>query len=672
MEESEIIYNNKLMKNKEYEMKTSQLNSTTNSSSSNILDNLISPYRKCELILALLGVKRRNLIELRERIEKLLQLARQDAENDSLNKNFVGSMACAIKCYVTQGGQYNCEIEKEDKCFEKGLQKIMSSLPEKPKCHPTTLLYKMHQPEEVFLENTKFNWKKEYAIPNENDRIKKLEKRLPGLPMTSPTNSQPNTIKKNEKPSFLRKKPSYSFLRNSSSSRTIRSNMSSDISRSSGGGSLLKKSNVPRRNMMLDIEEVNRLAQIQEEEKRLAQKKEEAEKLAAEKEKERKKKEEMARKQKEKEEKERERMEKRQKRQKELEEEKKRKEALKEAKEREAKEKEKRRQEAMVAAKEAKEKEAREKEIRKAKEREAKEKEKRERILQRENSTGSPIKRRIRKKRKTLNDSNGLSINNYDDLNTPSTATSKNQENDFAQISSSVSSENSISGMNSYSNQDQSQNQNSYSNTQYLPQLQQSNQYQSNDNNNNTNDHNININNQKDQNQQQSINYNSEEDNRIRDPEGFSSSYKLQSPTSNSTSSSKRQRQRQQQQPSPLQPPSSQSTQLSSLPPSSQSQQQQQPPLLNNYSAPPTNFSKILGNANQLSPEDRQFIIDFLNGKIVASPNESSRIIPLNVEVYQDHEANLSIREIIEFEMDFKTGTWRKLKKTRKTQLGVK
>jgi len=42
-----------------------------NSTEDNILDNLIGPYRKCELMLALLCIKKRNLVEFREKIEKV-------------------------------------------------------------------------------------------------------------------------------------------------------------------------------------------------------------------------------------------------------------------------------------------------------------------------------------------------------------------------------------------------------------------------------------------------------------------------------------------------------------------------------------------------------------------------------------------------------------------------
>jgi len=42
-----------------------------NSLEDNILDNLIGPYRKTELMLALLCIKKRNLVEFRERIEKV-------------------------------------------------------------------------------------------------------------------------------------------------------------------------------------------------------------------------------------------------------------------------------------------------------------------------------------------------------------------------------------------------------------------------------------------------------------------------------------------------------------------------------------------------------------------------------------------------------------------------
>jgi len=47
-------------------------------------------------------------------------------------------------------------------------------------------------------------------------------------------------------------------------------------------------------------------------------------------------------------------------------------------------------------------------------------------------------------------------------------------------------------------------------------------------------------------------------------------------------------------------------------------------------------------------------------------------VIPLNVETYKDREANLLIKEIIEFEMNFQSGTWRKLKKIKKTLINAK
>ncbi|ORX48687.1 hypothetical protein BCR36DRAFT_293298 [Piromyces finnis] len=77
-------------------------------------------------------------------------------------------------------------------------------------------------------------------------------------------------------------------------------------------------------------------------------------------------------------------------------------------------------------------------------------------------------------------------------------------------------------------------------------------------------------------------------------------------------------------------------------------------------------YANILGDTNQLTMEQRQFIVDFLSGKKV-SENETSKIIPLNVKTFEDPSANLSIREIIEFEMNFQNGTWRKLKKIKKT-----
>jgi len=284
MDESNTIYNTIHNINQSVDE-----DSMENNINNDILENLIGPYRKCELMLALLCIKKRNLIEFREKIEKILQLARQDAENDKLNKNFIGSIASAIKNYLTiPGGQFNCEIEKDDKCFEKGIKKVISSLSEYPKCHPPTLMYIKHKPEEEFLNKNKLKWKSSCIIPDEKTRIEILEKKIPGITVTSPTVNKP-PIKKDEKPSFLRRKPSYSFLRNSTNRPTMRQN-NININRSSGGVSLLaKKNKAPRRDMILDIEEVNRLNQIQEEEKRLAQKREEEEKLAAEKEKERKK-----------------------------------------------------------------------------------------------------------------------------------------------------------------------------------------------------------------------------------------------------------------------------------------------------------------------------------------------------------------------------------------------
>ncbi|ORX84701.1 hypothetical protein BCR32DRAFT_266144 [Anaeromyces robustus] len=609
MDESNTIYNT--IHNINQSVNEDSMDNNINN---DILEILIGPYRKCELMLALLCIKKRNLIEFREKIEKILQLARQDAENDKLNKNFIGSIASAIKNYLTtQGGQFNCDIEKDDKCFEKGIKKIISSLSKYPKCHPPTLMFIKHKPEEEFLNKNKLKWKPSCTIPNEKTRIEILEKKIPGITATSPTVNKP-PIKKDEKPSFLRRKPSYSFLRNSANRPSMRQN-NININRSSGGVSLLaKKNKAPRRDMMLDIEEVNRLNQIQEEEKRLAQKREEEEKLAAEKEKERRKKEEMERKLKEKEERERERQEKRKKKQKEVEEEKKRKEALKEAKEKEAREKEKKRQEAIAAAKEAKEKEAREKEIRKLKEKEAKEKEKRERQLQRENSVSSPAKRRTRKKRRVGNESVSSSVNNSE-TNTPTLSMQKSL-NDLQEMSNDPN--NNMNDMNNINNMNNNMNNNNiysgdmnddnnYYDHQNHPQnmdLNQNQYYNQNSMNNNNNNN-------------QPLNQNAFNHNNQNQSNPNEQSYPSYHPNMNE-------------------------------------------------------YADILDNTNQLTMEERQFIVDFLNGKKVSRPNETSRIIPLNVEIYDDPEANLSIREIIEFEMNFQSGTWRKLKKIKKTLINAK
>jgi len=585
----------------------------------NLLDNLIGPYRKCELMLALLCIKKRNLIEFREKIEKILQLARQDAENDKLNKNFIGSVASAIKNYVTTpGGQYNCEIEKDDKCYERGIKNVISSLSEYPKCHPPTLMYVRHRPEEEFLNKSELHWKADCAIPDEKKRIEILEKKIPGITAISPTSTKP-PMKKDEKPSFLRRKPSYSFLRNSSNRPTMRQN---NINISSGGVSLLaKKNNAPRRNMLLDLEEVNRLNQKQEEERRLAQKREEEEKAAAEREKERKKKEELARKQKEKEERERERAEKRKKKQREAEEEKKRKEALKEAKEKEAREKEKKKQEALAAAREAKEKEAREKELRKLKEKEAKEKQKQERILQRENSVTSPVKRRTRKKRRVGNESVDSSVNNSE-ANTPVLPQNK-ALNDVSEMNPDQNNMyNNGNGMNPYDN-----NNNNYYNG----------QEPSRQNSAHSNDPDEPYFGQQQHQQQQHHHHHPQ------DMEPNHNYYNQQPPNGMNNNGY-----------DPNGPP----------PPNHD----------NGYPSYPNmnEYAEILGNTNQLTMDQRQFIVDFLNGKKVSDPNETSRIIPLNVETYEDPQANLSIREIIEFEMNFQNGTWRKLKKIKKSIINAK
>jgi hypothetical protein len=615
-DESEILYNNSI--NDIIQSPTTSENPLMdNSLEDNILDNLIGPYRKTELMLALLCIKKRNLVEFRERIEKILQLARQDSENDKLNKNFIGSIASAIKNYVTTpGGQYTCEIEKDDKCFEKGIKQVISSLPEYPKCHPLSLMYIRHKPEDVFLNNYKMNWKPEFSIPDEKTRIDNLEKKIPGITVTSPTSNKP-PVKKEEKPSFLRRRPSHLFIKNRPSMRQNNININKPLT-----GSLLNKNNIRRRNMVLDLEEVNRL----NEEKRLALKREEEEKLAAEKEKERKKKEEMARKQKEKEERERERLEKRKKKQKEAEEEKKRKEALKEAREKEAKEKEKKRQEAIAAAKEAKEKEAREKELRKQKEKEAKEKEKRERILQRENSVTSPIKR-TRKKRRVDNESGSSSVNNSE-ATTPILPLN-NTLNDVPEMS------NPPDQNNMYSPGMSDNDMNSYSNDYYNP-------------NNNNNNNNINPNQNLHDPNMMSSNNNNEPDNNLNN--------NYYNPNQNSYYN----------QP----PPNENHTNMNNNlhPHNNNNYDPNQPPPTNDsspYQMEMNDYSDILGSTNLLDNNDRNFIIDFLNGKKVNIPDEPTKIIPLNCKVYKEND--VFVREIIEFEMNFQSGTWRKLKKIKKS-----
>jgi len=69
-DESEILYNNSI--NDIIQSPTTSENPLMdNSLEDNILDNLIGPYRKTELMLALLCIKKRNLVEFRERIEKV-------------------------------------------------------------------------------------------------------------------------------------------------------------------------------------------------------------------------------------------------------------------------------------------------------------------------------------------------------------------------------------------------------------------------------------------------------------------------------------------------------------------------------------------------------------------------------------------------------------------------
>jgi len=608
----------------------------------NLLDNLIGPYRKCELMLALLLIKKRNLAEFKEKIEKILQLARQDAENDKLNKNFIGSIASAIKnCITTQGGQYNCEIEKDDKCFEKGIKKVMASLPEYPKCNPPTLMYIKHKPDDEFINKTGVKWKSKFSIPNEKIRMELLEKKIPGITVTSPSVDKPQVKKEEEKPSFLmRRKPSYSFLRNSSNRPTMRQNSINIPTGPSGGGSLIaKKNKAPKKHMLLDLEEVNRLHQIQEEEKRLAQKREEEEKAAAEREKERKKKEDMARKQREKEERERERMEKRKKKQKEAEEEKKRKEAIKEAKEKEAKEKEKKRQEAIAAAKEAKEKEAKEKELRKLKEKEAKEKEKREKLLQRENSVTSPTKRRTRKKRRLGNESVNSSVNSSE-ATTPVLSLNRSLED--------------RSDMNMNGLEPNNMNLNNNGNNEMNP-FGTNDYYRNQDPNPMQNPEHSNGQDYYDPHQPPEMNH----------PNQNHPYYNQQQPPQH--------HQHPQQQQQHLQHPHQHPSAMDVRQPYDPHQQQPDypPPPPPAYHNNMHEYDEILGSTNQLNMEQRQFIIDFLNGKKVAEPNET-KVIPLNVETYKDREANLLIKEIIEFEMNFQSGTWRKLKKIKKTLINAK
>jgi len=243
MDESNLLYNT--INNIHSEDHT-QIDNTIED---NLLDNLIGPYRKCELMLALLCIKKRNQVEFKEKIEKILQLARQDAENDKLNKNFIGSIASAIKNYITtQGGQYNCEIEKDDKCFEKGIKKVISLLPEYPKCNPPTLMYIKHKPEDEVINKTGLKWKSKYIIPNGKARMELLEKKIPGVTVTSPTINKP-IVKKEERPSFLRRKSSssYSFLRNSSNRPAMRQNSINIPTNISSGGSLIAKKRIKYR-----------------------------------------------------------------------------------------------------------------------------------------------------------------------------------------------------------------------------------------------------------------------------------------------------------------------------------------------------------------------------------------------------------------------------------------
>jgi len=75
----------------------------------------------------------------------------------------------------------------------------------------------------------------------------------------------------------------------------------------------------------------------------------------------------------------------------------------------------------------------------------------------------------------------------------------------------------------------------------------------------------------------------------------------------------------------------------------------------------------LLEATNRLTPENRRIILQFLSGdRVNPFPEEGAvKTILLNEDVKQNKETNLQYLESIIFEINYGTGTWRKLRRKR-------
>jgi hypothetical protein len=75
-------------------------------------------------------------------------------------------------------------------------------------------------------------------------------------------------------------------------------------------------------------------------------------------------------------------------------------------------------------------------------------------------------------------------------------------------------------------------------------------------------------------------------------------------------------------------------------------------------------LTSLFEQANQLTPENKELIIQFLSGnRANPNPDEPIKQIPLNYEQKTNSETFAQSAEMIIFEINYTTGSWRKFRR---------